>query len=78
MIQKIGRLRLRKESEHWQRRCVKPLQMLRMEGERRDLEQEATELMNIFGSILRKSECRFEHSIFEFVSPACRRQGFRY
>jgi len=43
-----------------------------MEGERRELEQEATELMNIFGSILRKSECRFEHSIFEFVSPASR------
>jgi hypothetical protein len=26
------------------------------EQERKDLEQEATELMNIFGSILRKSE----------------------
>ena len=37
-----------------------------LENERKDLEQEATELTSIFGSILRKSESRFEHLIFEF------------
>jgi len=44
-----------KESRYWLRlidTCNEPEQ----ENERRDLENEASELMNIFGSILRKSE----------------------
>jgi len=44
-----------KESRYWLRlidTCNEPQQ----ENERKDLENEATELMNIFGSILHKSE----------------------
>jgi four helix bundle protein len=44
-----------KESRYWLRlvdTCDQPEQ----ENEKEDLENEATELMNIFGSILRKSE----------------------
>ena len=44
-----------KESRYWLR-LVDTQDSAELEQERKDLEQEATELMNIFGSILRKSE----------------------
>jgi four helix bundle protein len=44
-----------KESRYWLR-LVDTQDDTELERERKDLEQEATELMNIFGSILRKSE----------------------
>ena len=44
-----------KESRYWLR-LVDTQDNTELEQERKDLEQEATELMNIFGSILRKSE----------------------
>ena len=44
-----------KESRYWLR-LVDTQDNAELEQERKDLEQEATELMNIFGSILRKSE----------------------
>ncbi|MHC4742583.1 MAG: four helix bundle protein [Planctomycetota bacterium] len=44
-----------KESRYWLR-LVDTQDMAELESERIGLEQEATELMNIFGAILRKSE----------------------
>ena len=44
-----------KESRYWLK-LVDTQGVPEQEQERKDLEQEATELMNIFGSILRKSE----------------------
>jgi len=44
-----------KESRYWLK-LVDTQGDTEQEQERKDLEQEATELMNIFGSILRKSE----------------------
>ena len=44
-----------KESRYWLR-LIDTNGKMELEKERKDLEQEATELMNIFGSILRKSE----------------------
>lgn len=44
-----------KESRYWLR-LVDTQDNAELEQEIKDLEQEATELMNIFGSILRKSE----------------------
>ena len=44
-----------KESRYWLK-LVDTQDDPEQEQERKDLEQEATELMNIFGSILRKSE----------------------
>jgi four helix bundle protein len=44
-----------KESRYWLR-LIDTNGEMELEKERKDLEQEATELMNIFGSILRKSE----------------------
>jgi len=44
-----------KESRYWLR-LVDTQSDTDLERERKELEQEATELMNIFGSILRKSE----------------------
>jgi four helix bundle protein len=44
-----------KESRYWLR-LIDTTSEPDMEKERRSLEQEATELMNIFGSILRKSD----------------------
>ena len=44
-----------KESRYWLK-LVDTQGVPEQEEERKDLEQEATELMNIFGSILRKSE----------------------
>jgi four helix bundle protein len=44
-----------KESRYWLK-LVYVQNVTGQEQERKDLEQEATELMNIFGSILRKSE----------------------
>ena len=44
-----------KESRYWLK-LIDTQDDLELENERKDLEQEATELMNIFGSILRKSE----------------------
>lgn len=44
-----------KESRYWLR-LVDTQDNAELEQERKDLEQESTELMNIFGSILRKSE----------------------
>jgi four helix bundle protein len=44
-----------KESRYWLK-LVDVQNVPEQEQERKDLEQEATELMNIFGSILRKSE----------------------
>jgi four helix bundle protein len=44
-----------KESRYWLR-LVDTNDDKELEDERKDLEQEATELTNIFGSILRKSD----------------------
>jgi four helix bundle protein len=44
-----------KESRYWLR-LIDTASQQDLEKERRSLEQEATELMNIFGSILRKSD----------------------
>ena len=44
-----------KESRYWLR-LIDPYDELEQESERKGLENEASELMNIFGSILRKSE----------------------
>ncbi|MCK5509687.1 MAG: four helix bundle protein [Desulfobacterales bacterium] len=44
-----------KEGRYWLR-LIDTHGEMELEKERKDLEQEATELMNIFGSILRKSE----------------------
>jgi len=44
-----------KKSRYWLR-LIDPCDELEWESDRKDLENEATELMNIFGSILRKSE----------------------
>ena len=44
-----------KESKYWLR-LIDTNNKLELETERKDLIREATELMNIFGSILRKSE----------------------
>ncbi|MBL7153563.1 MAG: four helix bundle protein [Phycisphaerae bacterium] len=44
-----------KESRYWLR-LVDTQDVPELEEERKELEQEATELMNIFGSIVRKSE----------------------
>lgn len=44
-----------KESRYWLR-LVDIQEDVQLENERKGLEQEATELMSIFGSILRKSE----------------------
>jgi len=44
-----------KESRYWLK-LVDVQNVPQQEQERKDLEQEAMELMNIFGSILRKSE----------------------
>ncbi|HYA92426.1 MAG TPA: four helix bundle protein, partial [Thermodesulfobacteriota bacterium] len=44
-----------KESRYWLR-LIDPFDELKQESDRKDLENEGTELMNIFGSILRKSE----------------------
>ena len=44
-----------KESRYWLK-LIDTNGEMELEKERKDLEQEATELMNIFGSILRKSE----------------------
>ena len=44
-----------KESRYWLR-LIDTQANLELENERQNLRQEATELMNIFGSILRKSE----------------------
>ncbi len=44
-----------KESRYWLR-LIDTYDELEQEGDRKDLENEAAELMNIFGSILRKSE----------------------
>jgi len=44
-----------KESRYWLR-LVDTQDDVELERERKDLEEEAKELMNIFGSILRKSE----------------------
>jgi four helix bundle protein len=44
-----------KESRYWLR-LIDTCEEQRQENERKDLEDEATELMNIFGSILRRSE----------------------
>ena len=44
-----------KESRYWLK-LVETRDDPELENERKDLEQEATELMSIFGSILRKSE----------------------
>lgn len=44
-----------KESRYWLK-LVDTQDDMELAQERKDLEQEATELMNIFGSILRKSE----------------------
>ena len=44
-----------KESRYWLR-LIDITSRLELEDERKDLENEATELMNIFGSILRKSK----------------------
>ena len=44
-----------KESRYWLR-LIDPCDELEHESDRKDLENEASELMNIFGSILRKSE----------------------
>ena len=62
-----------KESRYWLR-LVDAQDNTQMENERKELEKEATELMNIFGAILRKSEWRFEHLVFEFWYCF----GFRY
>jgi len=52
-----------KESRYWLR-LIDTQDNLELGNEREDLEQEARELTNIFGSILRKSECLFR--TFEF------------
>jgi four helix bundle protein len=44
-----------KESRYWLR-LIDTCDELEQESDRKDLEKEASELMNIFGSILRKSE----------------------
>ncbi|MFQ6082792.1 MAG: four helix bundle protein [Candidatus Aminicenantia bacterium] len=44
-----------KESRYWLK-LIDTEDNLELENEQKDLEQEATELMNIFGSILRKSK----------------------
>jgi len=44
-----------KESRYWLR-LVEVQDDARLENEQKNLEEEATELMNIFGAILRKSE----------------------
>ena len=44
-----------KESRYWLR-LVDVQDDAQLENERKELEKEATELMNIFGAILRKSE----------------------
>jgi four helix bundle protein len=44
-----------KESRYWLR-LIDTCSEAELENERQDLEKEATELMNIFGSILRKTE----------------------
>jgi len=44
-----------KESRYWLR-LVDTQSNADLEGKRKELEQEATQLMNIFGSIVRKSE----------------------
>jgi len=51
-----------KESRYWLR-LIETFDETDLENERKILENEATELMNIFGSILRKSELRFENLI---------------
>jgi four helix bundle protein len=44
-----------KESRYWLR-LIDTQDYLQLNNEQKDLEQEATELMNIFGSILRNSK----------------------
>ena len=53
-----------KESRYWVR-LVDPVDNAELQAERVELEQEATERTNIFGSILRKSNSRFGNLIFE-------------